>query len=63
MIKKCICVLLLLGAVVAVVFAALNSSNSNSLLMQYLDRKMWKQQNSEQVEVCDTIPVDTTLQM
>ena len=59
MIKKSICILLLLGAVAAVVVAALYQHSSNSLLMQYLNSRL--QPKTEAVNTVDstTYSIDT----
>lgn len=61
MIKKTLCILILLTTVAAVVFAALNRPNSKSVLLQYIQHK--QSQTVEQTtdsSVCDTTPCDTT---
>lgn len=59
MIKKSICILFLLGAVAAVVVAALYQQNSNSLLMQYINSRL--QPDTEEVNTVDstTYSIDT----
>jgi hypothetical protein len=61
MIKKTLCILILLTTVAAVVFAALNRPNSKSVLLQYLQHKQSKTvEQTTDSSVCDTIPCDTT---
>ena len=60
MIKKTLCILILLAAVVAVVFAALNSSKSHSVLLQYIEHTDKKDiEPLEAVNPCDSIPCDS----
>lgn len=55
MIKKTICILLLIGAVAAVTFSALNSSKSQSQLMHYLEQSQAAPEQSEAVSPCDSL--------
>lgn len=60
MIKKTLSILLLIGTVVVVIFAAINSSKSQSLLMQYVEQTEKKDiEPSEAVNPCDSIPCDS----
>lgn len=60
MIKKTLSILLLIGTIVAVIFAAINSSKSQSLLMQYVEQTDKKDiEPSEAVNPCDSIPCDS----
>ncbi|MBQ8854338.1 MAG: hypothetical protein IJZ67_08565 [Alistipes sp.] len=60
MIKKTLSILLLIATVVAVIFAAINSSKSQSLLMQYIEQTDKKDiEPSETVNPCDSIPCDS----
>ena len=59
MIKKTLSILLLIGTVVAVIFAAINSSKSQSLLMQYFEKSTTQQPQTEQTIPCDSIPCDS----
>lgn len=60
MIKKTLSILLLIGTVVAVIFAAINSSKSQSLLMQYIEQTDKKDiEPSGAVNPCDSIPCDS----
>ena len=62
MIKKTLSILLLIATVAAVIFAALNSSRSQSLLLKYIEQTEQTPQPELQSEVtipCDTIPCDS----
>ena len=62
MIKKTLSILLLIATVAAVVFAAFNSSKSQSLLLKYIEQTEEQPQPEAQPEVvipCDTIPCDS----
>lgn len=60
MIKKTLCILLLIATVAAVTFAALNSSKSHSLLMQHIEQTDKKDiEPSETINPCDSIPCDS----
>lgn len=59
MIKKSICILLLIGAVAAVVVAAIYRDNSRSLLMQYINSRMSSEQTTTPSVERDTISTDS----
>lgn len=59
MIKKTLSILLLIGTVVAVIFAAINSSKSQSLLMQYVEKSTTQQPQPQQTIPCDSISCDS----
>ena len=62
MIKKTLSILLLIATVAAVIFAALNSSKSQSLLHKYIEQRELQPQPEPQPEAvipCDTIPCDS----
>ena len=64
MIKKTLSILLLIATVAAVIFAALNSSKSQSLLLKYIEQRELQpepepQPQPEAVIPCDTIPCDS----
>lgn len=62
MIKKTLSILLLIATVAAVIFAALNSSKSQSLLLKYIEQRELQPQPQPQPEAvipCDTIPCDS----
>ena len=62
MIKKTLSILLLIATVAAVIFAALNSSKSQSLLLKYIEQRELQPQPEPQPEAvipCDTVPCDS----
>ena len=62
MIKKTLSILLLIATIAAVIFAALNSSKSQSLLLKYIEQRELQPQPEPQPEAvipCDTILCDS----